>query len=738
MRCRNALIADGSPTLSACTGSNAVIYVLGAGAPAKNASMYMVKYLIRDSVEISASATVLADAAKHNRQHPSTSEDHDAPDRIAKYFAQRVLNSNMEMDATQAAGVVVGHSSSCHTARSQFLWPQEILRVAQACAEEGDTRNLDEQKDDEDQLPDDDGECDDEDDEVYESNAAKRAKPSHDAGDATALFDEVERALAMPSTPSERTASLEMDSIEMELIPAPGKAKQGLSRIFRDDEGNPIPVSDGETYAHRDVRLFPLVPHEFAQMFDVRPLTKADEEWHNEACKEAEAAEAAEVAPPLADRPIAAEEPKKAGRPRQPRFLLRDPHPLSTTHMLILKAKWGVPAFAGESPPQEPRVGRGPVSTTVRRQRNKYASWWMANFTPWDRDAPPDMSYKAWQAYRETLLQRATQYTLHETGKEKADRYVAHSRLSIIENVSDGLRVNEQTAKMLKAHRMRNRTLWGKDNPAPPCGSDTKATKEGAKVLKEIQNLALKSRNKASSQDLLNASQKAATWKNILVRSLPSQAFVARRTKPTDGEELAKSWPLAHTPQKKTLEPSDQDPKELLKKLHDNLPERAPLGGGDGVGGGGGNESGEGGGAGGGAYADITEDEYGRLASEWNAEKASAERKEQLFEEKPPLNPQQRAVTRDFLCVIKKVRELKDNHETPATWQQKLQEDGLGLAMLLMGAGGTGKSAVVHELDAKLKDMGTNLLVAAYTGVASAPFGGPTLSALFNLLGGEP
>ena len=53
--------------------------------------------------------------------------------------------------------------------------------------------------------------------------------------------------------------------------------------------------------------------------------------------------------------------------------------------------------------------------------------------------------------------------------------------------------------------------------------------------------------------------------------------------------------------------------------------------------------------------------------------------------------------------------------------------------MLLMGAGGTGKSAVVHELDAKLKDMGTNLLVTAYTGVASAPFGGPTLLALFNL-----
>ena len=119
--CRNALIADGSPTLSACTGSNAAVYVLGAGASAKNAGMYMAKYMTKDSVEISASATVLADAAKHNRKHISTADNNDDPERIAKYFAQRVLNSNIEMGATQAASVVLGHSSSGHTARSQFL-----------------------------------------------------------------------------------------------------------------------------------------------------------------------------------------------------------------------------------------------------------------------------------------------------------------------------------------------------------------------------------------------------------------------------------------------------------------------------------------------------------------------------------------------------------------------------------------------------------------------------------------
>ena len=66
-------------------------------------------------------------------------------------------------------------------------------------------------------------------------------------------------------------------------------------------------------------------------------------------------------------------------------------------------------AFAGDSPP-------------------KYAAWWMANFAPWDCDAPPVMPYGAWQAYRKNLQQRATRYSLQESGDEKADRHAAGDR----------------------------------------------------------------------------------------------------------------------------------------------------------------------------------------------------------------------------------------------------------------------------------------------------------------------
>jgi len=51
-----------------------------------------------------------------------------------------------------------------------------------------------------------------------------------------------------------------------------------------------------------------------------------------------------------------------------------------------------------------------------------------------------------------------------------------------------------------------------------------------------------------------------------------------------------------------------------------------------------------------------------------------------------------------------------------------------------IGAGGTGKSAVVHTLRREFKRLGLGrVLVTAYTGVAAAPFGGPTLLKLLNL-----
>ena len=48
---------------------------------AKSTIAYMAKYMVKDSVEISASATALDNAAGQNREHPSTVDDKDVPER---------------------------------------------------------------------------------------------------------------------------------------------------------------------------------------------------------------------------------------------------------------------------------------------------------------------------------------------------------------------------------------------------------------------------------------------------------------------------------------------------------------------------------------------------------------------------------------------------------------------------------------------------------------------------------
>ena len=52
---------------------------------------------------------------------------------------------------------------------------------------------------------------------------------------------------------------------------------------------------------------------------------------------------------------------------------------------------------------------------------------------------------------------------------------------------------------------------------------------------------------------------------------------------------------------------------------------------------------------------------------------------------------------------------------------------------MIMGAGGTGKSQLLHVITEVLSEMGVILVVTAYTGVAAAPFGGPTLMSLLNM-----
>ena len=86
------IIADWNITIAVCTAGNAVPLTLGAGSASKSTAMYSIKYMGKDSVNISAAATVLHEADKKVREHPSTADDKLTAERTSKHFCQHVIN----------------------------------------------------------------------------------------------------------------------------------------------------------------------------------------------------------------------------------------------------------------------------------------------------------------------------------------------------------------------------------------------------------------------------------------------------------------------------------------------------------------------------------------------------------------------------------------------------------------------------------------------------------------------
>ena len=138
MRCQNGMIADYNSTLLACTLGNAMIIHLGAGSGSKATALYNCKYFTKTTTELSSSASVLAECAKYIQEFPSSAADSTQFERNAKHFAQRVLNTaSCELEATQAAGVVLGIPSSKSSDVLAFCNLWDVLRLAKLAAVPG-------------------------------------------------------------------------------------------------------------------------------------------------------------------------------------------------------------------------------------------------------------------------------------------------------------------------------------------------------------------------------------------------------------------------------------------------------------------------------------------------------------------------------------------------------------------------------------------------------------------------
>ena len=537
--------------------------------------------------------------------------------------------------------------------------------------------------------------------------------------------------------------------------------RHGQAGVYKNADGQLVAVSDATTYAYRGAQLKDLTPYEFRQLLDLRRMDAHDKAWREE--------------------PAA---PAGVGRPKE-RYMLHSAHPLYESHILVRKIKLGIPSLAGAPPPRmppPPPAGTTDSDASVRARRD-WALYHLAVFTPWSALLPdpqcrcgcnagepqpalPRTDPEAWEEWLDVLDDDAwhglgagdgdtddepndkpPRFHRNDWSDERRERHdVAAGRLHVQDNLVNGFRA-DRTAQLMNAkHRFRSATFWNDDNPKPsgPPGAtdgDDADTKEARKAMEQLRRRAEAMAKGGNLTARLAAAGQATGWAARLttqVEKVAAEAASAVGDAETTArweQQLRRHWGEAAEPAHRSAVGTRGGSKraaELAAQNRTNLPPAEPQASGDAVpldGAGGGDAISEGPAA----FAPISQEAYLALHEEWKAACEAARAAAQPRPD-PPLNVEQRDAARDFFRAVQLRATRQRQGHSAATIDAELMREGLDPAELLVGPGGTGKSAIVHELRRQMQHARCGeLLVTAYTGVASAPFGGPTLLALLNL-----
>ena len=131
LRCANARLTCFSPILTAILKCNTAPYLLGARESSRAACFYLVKYMTKDCVALSASLSTLVDVKRHIEKWESTADDSGSSERTAKHFLQRACNSyQAEVHDTQAASLLLNYPASMTSERFVFLAGWDYVRFA--------------------------------------------------------------------------------------------------------------------------------------------------------------------------------------------------------------------------------------------------------------------------------------------------------------------------------------------------------------------------------------------------------------------------------------------------------------------------------------------------------------------------------------------------------------------------------------------------------------------------------
>jgi hypothetical protein len=146
-----------------------------------------------------------------------------------------------------------------------------------------------------------------------------------------------------------------------------------------------------------------------------------------------------------------------------------------------------VPVLCGTNPPTEPENTR---TRQGKRDAWAYARYFVSNYVPWSVAEPPSLDYASWKEVKRGWVADADPSPPHSALPPQGDsteliaghfdreerRKRAVTRLFMVENASNGFRVDTKAVILNGKFRMRGRTLWRTDedgNDNRPGGGGT-------------------------------------------------------------------------------------------------------------------------------------------------------------------------------------------------------------------------------------------------------------------------
>ena len=401
-------------------------------------------------------------------------------------------------------------------------------------------------------------------------------------------------------------------------------------------------------------------------------------------------------------------------------------HPLAATatakatYWQKARSKLTFPILAGARPPKMPSLAS--IATRAgRKAADAYAEYMLTLHRPWSKDS---VSAVDWEAFVDFMQELHNQC---ESDDEHV-RCVARHRVFAITNLTNGLKVDSDARDVLWTWRTRQRTTWKAGDFEKHAELDPCSAEDHTAAVAMLDALTASQEVPVNARSL----QDAMVKRSFVDHSLQCLDEAFRGSQRADADapppEDYMAGALRHT--------TPQLVGAMNTALREGITTSAPLRAANDASLWGSMYSAKGaaGAADGGLYAGFSD-----ISAEQYAEERAAWWQERHQRPLGPLNPEQRAVCREleatFLSHVKAARQ-----STGASVRDVLQGCGEGDPcfnaphILLHGAPGTGKSAVVTQLRAAMAAKGYgDVLICAYTGVAASLLpGGRTILRLFG------